>query len=114
MQGQLSGHKNKAIELQKSGLLSSKATVCAVNDIFRRREESLGYLPSPPHPTLNKAPLAWATEERKSEGMTETFMCHQGPFLLPHEHTARLHFPISTVVECSCETEFWPKACGWG
>ena len=80
---------------------------------LEEQRESLGYLPSPPHPTLNGASLAQGTEERKSEGMTETFMCHQGPFLLPHEHTVKLHLPISTVVEGSCKTELCPKECGW-
>lgn len=66
-QGQLLGHKNKAVELQNSGLLHSKVTVCTVNNIFRRREEGVSYLPSPvpspPHPMLKKLP--WFGGERR-------------------------------------------------
>jgi len=43
----------------KSCSLSSKATVLTINIVFRKKEESLGSLPSPapspPHPTLNKS-----------------------------------------------------------
>lgn len=51
-QDRLSGRKNKAAELHRSALLSSHVAVCTVNDVFRRMEESLGHLPSPPHPTV--------------------------------------------------------------